>query len=408
MKRTSKHVTRNAQPSFVSLFSGCGGLDLGFSQAGFKCLGAFDSNAAAISTHKLNLGASGYLHDLTCDLPPFLEECPDLVLSGSPCQGFSTIGKRDFSDGRNILLLRGAQIAVKMAPRVFVSENVPAALFGNHRAYWEEIQTFLRSHGYCCTTLELNARDFGVAQVRRRIFLVAVKGTGPIELSPRKASHVSLQDVIGNLVGVADDHIGHTPRALAGDQKMIARRIRAGQKLCNVRAGERAVPTWEIPEVFGTVRHSEKQVLASIRSLRRRERVRSVGDADPVEASSIRRHLGRAVATDIASLIKKGYLKTVSEQIDFTHTFNGKFRRLSWDEASSTVDTRFGQARSFLHPSEDRGLTLREAARIQGFPDNFQFMGSVESKFRMVGNAVPPPMANALAEQVLQYLRGAL
>ena len=82
---------------------------------------------------------------------------------------------------------------------------------------------------------------------------------------------------------------------------------------------------------------------------------------------------------------------------DLTNAFNGKFRRLKWDQPAPTVDTRFGQPRYFLHPDEDRGFSVREAARIQGFPDAYKFPSSDSIAFRLIGNAVPPPMANAIA-----------
>ena len=90
--------------------------------------------------------------------------------------------------------------------------------------------------------------------------------------------------------------------------------------------------------------------------------------------------------------------------MDLSHTFNGKYRRLSWDHPAPTVDTRFGDPKYYLHPEEQRGLSVREAARIQGFPDDFVFAGSKAAQFRMVGNAVPPPLAKQLAEAIREYL----
>ncbi len=403
MKRSPR---RFGQPSFVSFFSGCGGLDLGFVQAGFRCLRAFDNDEAAVRTHRKNLGNSIESQDLNDALEFNFLECPDIVLSGSPCQGFSTIGKRLLDDDRNKLLLRGAELAVSLKPKIFISENVPAVRYGAHNVYWEGLKTFLAQHGYQTSTVELNAQDFGVAQVRRRTFLIGSLGGDPPSLQPKSQRPLVLRDVIADLEQVSLPELDHNPSPLgSASERRIAEHIGPGQKLCNVRAGVRAVPTWNVPGVFGATTQQERSILSTIRALRRRERRRMGGDADPVDRLSVNRELGFCTCTLLARLVEKNYLKRVDEHFDFTHTFNGKYRRLSWDQPSCTVDTRFGQARSVLHPSKDRAMTLREAARIQGFPDTFEFVGAGASKFRMVGNAVPPPMARALATEVMAMVK---
>jgi DNA (cytosine-5)-methyltransferase 1 len=167
-----------------------------------------------------------------------------------------------------------------------------------------------------------------------------------------------------------------------------------GQKLCNVRASERAVPTWSIPEVFGRTTKIERDVLSVLVRLRRRARLRDFGDADPVDSARLSDELGLNIAPQLTRLVEKNYLKRVGHLVDFKHTFNGKYRRLRWDHPSSTADTSFGTARSFLHPSQHRALTLREAARIQGFPDSFRFFGAVSDQFRMIGK--PPLLPHRL------------
>jgi DNA (cytosine-5)-methyltransferase 1 len=100
------------------------------------------------------------------------------------------------------------------------------------------------------------------------------------------------------------------------------------------------------------------------------------------------------------SLIAKGFVRCKGELYDLTHTFNGKYRRLRWDDAAPTVDTKFGDPRLFLHPAEDRGFTVREAACLQGFPLSFIFEGSPRQQHRMIGNAVPPPTAEIIARWI--------
>ena len=139
---------------------------------------------------------------------------------------------------------------------------------------------------------------------------------------------------------------------------------------------------------------------------RRQKRIRDYGDADPVTARAMQHFVGRPVVAVLGSLVDKGYVRRIGKFYDLVHTFNGKFRRLSWHEAAPTVDTRFGDPHYFLHPSKHRAFTVREAARVQGFPDDFSFCGSERSQYRMIGNAVPPPLAKCLAEFVLRNMIG--
>jgi DNA (cytosine-5)-methyltransferase 1 len=174
----------------------------------------------------------------------------------------------------------------------------------------------------------------------------------------------------------------------------IAARIGSGQKLTNSRGGESAVHTWNIPEVFGRTNAAERGVLEHVLKTRRTERRRTFGDADPVN----RRQLTNKFSVqEVSSLLRKGYLKDMGRYVDLTHTFNGKYRRQQISMPSRTVDTRYGDPQLFLHPTESRPFTVREAARVQGFPDEFVFSGSTRQQFRMIGNAVPPPVGSAVA-----------
>jgi DNA (cytosine-5)-methyltransferase 1 len=390
----------------LSLFSGCGGFDLGFVQEGFNCIGAFDIDPVAISTHRRNLCSEASVADLTSASLQNIASFRgiDVVLAGSPCQGFSTAGKRDVNDPRNSLLLSAGRIALQVKPRVFIVENVPAVMAGSHRKYWDELQAMLCGAGYRCAVVRCTADRFGLPQIRARVVLIAIdrcRNTSVINL-PARTEH-SIRDVISDLQGARN----HEPFCLGPGTRaaLIAKKIQPRQKLCNVRSGTSAVHTWEIPEVFGTTTRVEREILEAIMKLRRRDRLRTSGDADPVTMSSIEKMIGRPVEGNIKQLLEKNYLRKKGKRFDLTHTFNGKFRRLSWDHPSCTVDTRFGDPQLFLHPGEERGFTVREAARIQGFPDTFVFEGSRKQQFTMVGNAVPPPMARWIATVTSEILK---
>jgi len=384
--------------TFASLFCGCGGLDLGFIQSGFRCITAIDNDVDVIENYKQNVGDHVINLDLSRCLPGIIEnESIDVLLAGSPCQGFSTAGKRLLDDPRNSLLLKAGEIAVKVRPTVFVVENVPGALSGNHKKYWDTLSDNLRKSGYAVATSILKADNFGVPQMRRRVILLAWNNGKKVEFSLPK---IKDKVVLGDVLEGVEETKNHNPKYIAEGTELskIASRINVGQKLCNVRRGARSIHTWQIPEVFGHCSKKEIETLEAISILRRKIRIRSYGDADPVSKLDLQKFLDRPfVNNDLKILIKKGYVRKKETGYDLTQTFNGKYRRLDKSESSLTVDTRFGSPRYFLHPSENRGFTVREAARIQGFPDSYEFFGSETKQYKMIGNAVPPPLASALA-----------
>ena len=383
----------------ASLFSGCGGFDIGFKQAGFRPIGAFDNDSLVVTTYNRNVAPVASVCDLARYTP---QVTPDVLLAGSPCQGFSTAGKGHLNDPRNHLLVRAAVIALELKPRVFILENVPTAISGRHVARWEQVEAMLKDRGYHVSRILTDGRSSGVPQLRKRLFLVAWIGSDTIRWAPDTRPAPPLSRTLANVEGLS----GHDPTPLpAGSRhQLIARRILPGQKLCNVRVSPAAVPTWDIPEVFGPVTTSEREVLNAIIRLRRRIRRRIFGDADPVSPSVVSAYLHRSCRSDITRLLKAGYLRRVDQYIDLQHTYNGKFRRLPLDGVSPAVDTHFGDPALFLHPWHDRGMTPREAARIQGFDDDFVFNSNRSRAFRMIGNAVPPPMAARLARCVRQAI----
>lgn len=392
--------------NYVSLYSGCGGADIGFHNKGFNNIGSFDINNAALEVLKGNLNVPVFKVDLSqpIDITRYIHDTKvDVVFSGAPCQGFSTAGNREYSDPRNNLLVRGGELALMLNTQVFVSENVMGSLSGKLKDYWDSLNNLFISAGYTTQFIKVNCLDIGMAQMRKRVLFFAWKGSVESLTWPKKITSKKLSDVL-NGVEAAPNHVGY--EIGSDDEKVkIARRIGQAQKLSNVRGGNRAVATWEIPEVFGNVNNNEESILVSLRNLRRRNRLREFGDADPVGVDVLIKEHGDEVVRHLDNLVGKGYIRLKEHnRYDLTRTFNGKYRRLSMNEACTTVDTRFGNPIYFLHPEEDRGFTVREAARIQGFPDDFVFKGSLVEMYRMIGNAVPPPLSEIVANIVRDQL----
>jgi DNA (cytosine-5)-methyltransferase 1 len=388
---------------FASLFSGCGGFDLGFLARDFHSKGAYDWDSDAVNNYAANVDGDVNLVDLTQGIPDeHVLFGVDALIAGPPCQGFSTAGKRLINDQRNHLLTLTGTLARRVSPKVLVVENVSGALAGEHARYLESLDATMRLAGYRTHTMRCQAADLGMAQLRRRVLFFAWRTGRDIQFTTPNAPQGKLRTVLAG----ADKQADHNPCRLTKHSKewFIAQRIKPGQKLSNVRGGLNAVATWDIPEVFGSVTEHERTVLELLRRLRRQERQRDHGDADPVSFARLEAALGARFHRLIEGLIVKGFLRRVDGGIDLVGTFNGKFRRLAWDKPSCTVDTRFGAPRYFLHPSQQRGFTVREAARIQGFPDSYVFRGNEQAQYRVIGNAVPPPLGSFAAGIVRQLL----
>lgn len=290
------------------------------------------------------------------------------------------------------------QYVLALRPRVVVVENVVGLLGIRFTHHVARLETKLHAAGYEVERLRLNAADFGVAQARRRVFIVAHNLHGRSLRAPTTLAPVSLRDALFGVSGLVD----HAPSRFSTNSRHagIAKHIKQGQRLSNVRHGPRYVRTWDIPEVFGATTAFERLLLEGIATERRRARIRTFGDGDPVSVRRLLQLGGRPVAAVLSKLARQGYLRRHLGGFDFAHTYNGAYHRLCWTGLAPTVDTKFGNPRLFLHPNERRGFTVREAARLQGFPDSFAFSGSSASRFRQIGNAVPPPMASAIAQLV--------
>jgi DNA (cytosine-5)-methyltransferase 1 len=392
-------------PRYLSLFAGCGGFDLGFRDAGYRCVGAFEIDRAAIATFDANLAPFRATRgDLLAwrgiELP---RRGVDVVIAGPPCQGFSTAGTRRGNDPRNRLLLVPVEIAIRVNAPVLIIENVPGALAGEVARYWRRAERRLTSAGYKCRTVELNSAAAGLPQVRRRMFLIA-NHYGDI---PELRAASPEPPVLASVLNVPDGSLNHAPVSLVSGSiaAKIAAHIKPGQKLSNVRMADSAVHTWDIPEVFGPVPNEEREFLEAIVRLRRRERRRDWGDADPISRSRLHKEFGRRWLPLTQSLLRKGYLRRLPKgHYDLRHTFNGKYRRLDPRRPTNCVLTKFCQPRYFLHPYEDRAFSVREAARIQGFPDWFKFHGTQHEQARQVGNAVPPALGHLIGCWILQLL----
>ena len=323
----------------------------------------------------------------------------DILIATPPCQGFSTASSYPKWDDRNNLFLIACKAVEIAGPGIAVIENVAGIINRRNRHLLDCGIAFLRNAGYHVEIVVLPCDKYGVSQRRKRVFVIARSGGRSFDMDGLLQKTIETPDLKDIFCGLDTGMNAHDPvfPPCGSRHERIARVIGPGQKLCNVRAGVNSVPTWDIPDVFGVTTKKERRLLRAVRVLRRRARKRDFGDFDPVSVVELNAELGFDTGSLIAGLLEKGYLREMGECLDLANTFNGKYRRIDIEDVSPTVDTRFGDYRLFLHPHENRGMTVREAARIQGFPDSFLFDGHSRHSFRLIGNAVPPPVAAHIA-----------
>lgn len=433
-------IMSNSSPSVVSLFVGCGGLDLGFKQEGFNLVYSCDNDLAAIDVYKRNVDERAYVRDVTSE--DFHKDIRDIgscdvVLGGFPCQGFSKAGPKRESDTRNLLYLEMKSAIEVLRPRVFIAENVDGLSQNFKGKFFEQIISDFEEIGYSVEARILNAVNFGVAQYRRRIFFVGIRSDQqsvefewPVEthrsddrngesisskianiidginITP-KSDALTIKDAIGDLKKLSPKIPDHrVTKKWKADATKIMSHIGEGQKLCNVRFSDTSIYTWNIPEVFGDVDEVDIQILEIIGKNRRHKKYGNIPNGNPLSEETIKELGGfGGIKRRLTRLVKTDYLKEKNGGYDLKGAMfcSGLFKRPRWDEPSPTVLTNFHNPRYFIHPSRNTPFSLRECARLQGFPDSFIFtqtdsVKELEAGYRLVGNAVAPPLSKKMAE----------
>lgn len=337
----------NKRLTFVDLFSGAGGLMRGFLDADYQALLSVEVWQPAINTHKLN-----YSHiplfdkDIRClgknEIDFYrLHQC-DVVIGGPPCQGFSTIGKQLENDPRNALVYEYIRIVDLIKPKFFLMENVKGLLFAQNNKMVDILKEKFRQIGYRRVVVDVMcAADYSVPQMRRRVIFLGVR------------DDVMLTEEL------------QLPSPTVKEYKTV------GSAIMDLVGKENMIPN-HIP-----MRHNTTVV----------NRIKSIP-----EGNGLPNNLDGEIAYGSRSDYKDNKLK------NFSHVY----KRLSRYKPATTMVP--GHNAFPLHPTEDRSLTVREAARLQTFDDDVIFCGTRQEQCIQVGNAVPVKMANALANQIKKYL----
>lgn len=337
--------------SVVSLFSGGGGLDLGFKLAGYHIVWAIDNNRDAVNTYKRNIGKEIICGDITAI---DISEIPlaDVVIGGPPCQSFSLAGNRHCDDKRGRLVWRYIDIIKVVSPKVFLFENVVGLISAKDKSGSSILSNLLHTFnllGYQVSWKLVNAADYGIPQMRKRVIIVGMK-KGIYEFpepthnengTNGKKKYLSVEEAIGDLplAGTSDTVSEHEYPTMSTLDRYICAHVKPGGNYM------------DIPDDVPSVR---------IRRLK----------------------------------------------CEGGHTTC--YGRMDPGKPSYTINTYFNRPNvgCNIHYKYDRIITLREAMRIQTFPDNYEFVSkSKQGKNLIVGNAVPPRLAYILASKLNEYIK---
>ncbi len=356
----------------VSLFSGGGGLDLGFMSEGYKILWAIDNTPNAVQTYRHNIGDHIICEDINRIDPQSIPHA-DVVIGGPPCQSFSLAGKRQTEDARGRLVWKYIDIIAAIKPRAFVFENVTGLQSAKNKAGQKILPLLMdafREIGYTISFQVLNAADYGVPQRRKRVIIVGLRGQDAFQFP--KPTHDEQGLLLKKYVSV-EEALSDLPSASEKE---------------NVRLDYICDPCNEYQRCMRSTH--------------------GVTDHSVPQMSELDKYIVKHVKPggnymDIPSDVNSARIQRL--QKDGGHTTC--YGRLDPSKPSYTINTYFNRPNvgCNIHYAEDRLITVREALRLQSFPDSYELVSSSkQGKNLIVGNAVPPLLGKAIARQLKDYL----
>lgn len=343
----------------IDLFSGAGGMSLGASMAGVTTAIAVEIDKHATDTYSLNHPGTRVVNADIRTLDDSIFTIPGetkLLFGGPPCQGFSTSNQRTRSakNQQNWLFQEFIRVAKVWKPHWLVLENVAGLLETEGGIFLHEITNNLRNVGYRCSWWVLNATDFGVPQRRRRLFIVGSRLDQNVAKPKRKNNiPVTVWDAIGDLPDLPNGSRYDDLPYKTNSASNYARKMRGGLQSCGNH----------------NVTMNGKLII---------DRYKHVPQGGNWEA------------------IPEALMTNYKER---SRCHTGIYRRLRVDEPSVVIGNY--RKNMLIHPTQDRGLSVREAARIQSFPDSYIFKGSIGFQQQQVGNSVPPFMSKAVFETLI-------
>jgi DNA (cytosine-5)-methyltransferase 1 len=370
-------------PTAVDLFCGCGGMSLGAARAGFLVLAGVDKDARAIAAHSSNFPEAKHINlDLSrinaSEILPGKKGKPktiDVLMGGPPCQGFSTIGRRDLFDPRNLLISQFSRLVNEFLPRAFVLENVPGILSDAYSATLAAAINRISKSYDIMEPKGLAAIDAGAPTLRKRVFIIGFRK--PVHLPSDFWTHA----IDRSTVPVVKQALDGLPVDILPNWKTS-------------RGGKRTVRTDRVGEFFAA---------ASGRI------PRGVGDSKALEEYQSKAVVTGCIGTLHSKALEQRYAALAYGESD------PKTKSVKLDPEGYCPTLRAGtgpdrgsfQAVRPIHYLRPRVITPREAARLQGFPDWYQFDETKWHSFRQIGNSVSPLVAEFVLQRVRKVLEDA-
>lgn len=375
----------------LDLFAGGGGFSSGFEKAGYNIIGALELNKKYAETHDANFSESKTITGDIRDWTPqkfsietgIKPKDVGVIIGGPPCQTFSSIGGAKLNslkgnqvkkDPRNYLYENFYEYVEYFKPHLFVMENVPTMRTKYKGLLFKNLIKRIEEIGYTPFYDILNSVHYGVPQTRKRLFIVGMRSKTAKYSFPEKTHYspndnikdgleefITVKDAISDLPkiydGIREHHLPYSKKSIESRYLSMIRNGRntVGNNICRM-SNERA-----------------KKVFAHMKQ----------GD----------------IYMDLAPEVRK--ILPFREDI-----FHDRLKRLSNNLPSWTILAHIGMdGYMYIHPTETRTLSVREAARIQSFDDNFEFIGNMREQYIQVGNSVPPILAKAIAESLLKITK---
>ncbi len=352
----------------IDLFSGCGGFSYGFQDAGFHVIAGVDNEQSALNTFKHNhKDSEAFNLDLSKEenidiIAKYATEKGgvDLIIAGPPCQGFSLTGSRNKDDERNKLFYSVFALAEKLSklghkPKAIIIENVPGLATLYKGKAKEDIEKQFKLHGYSQNSSILYAPDYGVPQIRKRLFFVGLlEDIGTFEFPKpvlEEKDYIGCEDAIGDLEPLVDN-LGS-----------------------------------EVSEYVYKAKSNYQKLMRK-------------------NSDNVFNHVGTKHTEHVINVISQvpegGNHKDLPPGVGDSRKFNEAWTRYHSKKPSRTIDTGH---RNHFHYKWNRVPSVRENARLQSFPDRFQVLGTKTQQYRQIGNAVPPLLGFHIATQLKSILR---
>lgn len=386
----SDDLSNITKPTLVDLFCGSGGLSLGLVQAGFRVVFANDIAKPALQTYSFNHPeiagqkiTMGGIQEIAHNISEYIPDKVDVLAGGPPCQGFSMANRqRIIDDPRNILYKDYVESVRQLRPKIFIMENVKGMLSVASQVV-EDFNAKTKV-GYDISYHIFNAKNFGVPQNRERLIYIGIRK----DLTAK----IKAADIISNILKK-----NNSPKYCLADAIDDLRPLKASRQknATNIDSEE----SGSIIEMNKDLNSKNKDYLDKINN---RENILIYNHKARYNNDRDIKIFGRMLPGDKSDSPRIADIMPYKSRNDI---FKDKYFKLIPSKICKTITAHMKfDCNMYIHPSQARGLTPREAARVQSYPDSFFFLGSYTKTYQQIGNSVPPLMARAIGKEVIQYI----